>query len=116
MKKIIVLFLMTALSLCAQAAASFIVGDAFTLNATTTGGTQPFTYVWFKNNVVWPGMVSDHIDFTNCQTYDAGTFRVEISNSAGKSVSPDFVVAIAPKPIPVAAPVGAAINAVKKSP
>lgn len=114
--KSLLLFMLSLSSLSAQAVL-FTVGDNFTLTVTAQGtntASDPFRYQWYKNGVVWPGMVADHIDFTNCQLFDAGTFKCDVTNSAGKTTAPDFSVTINPKVAPAVAPTAAVITAVKK--
>lgn len=61
-------------------------------------GTTPFTYVWYKNNVVIPNETQSTLTIENVSGNDAGTYKVRISNSAGFMDSNEITIVIPSAP------------------
>jgi hypothetical protein len=73
------------------------VGETVTLWVTAVG-TPPLSYQWKLEGVVIPGGTDDSIELTNVDSLDAGQYTVEISNSAGSTVSDPIEVNVAATP------------------
>lgn len=82
--------------------------------AITVAGSGPFTYTWVRNGAVVPGQTSAAYTIAAASSFDAGTYVVQVSNSAGTvSSSPTQVVllgapAITVQPVAAAVTVGGA--------
>lgn len=61
-------------------------GDPFTFTISVTG-TSPFTYAWFKDNVLLPDETGPSLSIASTTPAAAGTYRVEVTNSAGQDTS-----------------------------
>ena len=59
------------------------------LSGTSTGrvlevsGTEPFTYVWYKDGLIIEGLIGPNIQLDNISTANTGTYSVGITNAAG---------------------------------
>jgi hypothetical protein len=79
------------------------VGETVTLWVTAVG-TPPMSYQWKRDGVVIPGGTGDSIELTSVNSLDAGQYTVEISNSAGSTVSDPIEVSVAAAPQIVSQP------------
>jgi len=79
------------------------VGETVTLWATAVG-TPPMSYQWKLEGVVIPGGTGGSIELTNMNSLDAGQYTVEISNSAGNTISDLIEVSVAAAPLIVVQP------------
>ena len=66
--------------------------------ASSADGTQPFTYVWYKNNQPILGETSSSLTIESVKAEDAGTYKVRISNSVGFADSNEIVIAVPQAP------------------
>lgn len=74
-----------------------VLGEKCTLSVHTTG-TAPFTYIWYKNDILLTGINTDKLIFTFTDTSDNGIYSCKVQNSFGMD-SADIslsVVAITP--------------------
>jgi hypothetical protein len=61
------------------------VGDDVVIKAIVDqAATGPFTYVWYKNNVVIPGKTLAGLKLFNVKTSDSGFYRAKVLNSKGE--------------------------------
>jgi Immunoglobulin domain len=75
------------------------VGKSITFTVTTSGGTQPFTYLWKKNGVTIVGATTNAYTIPAAALGDAGTYTVTVSNSAGSATSNNAIIAVQQTPI-----------------
>lgn len=103
--KILLMFALLAGAVSAQItppANTAVVGQTVTLSV-TADGTAPFTYQWYKDGKIWVGTTQQTVVFAKVQLYDAGTYTVDVINSAGKTTAPAVVFTVtAPLPVVVA--------------
>ncbi len=88
------------------------IGEASYAFATTTVGTAPFTYQWYKDGIAIPGATSAVYIDNDMQPDDAGDYHVVISNNVGSytatpvnwKVSSDFFfISSQPQDVTIAA-------------
>ncbi|MBC8244538.1 MAG: immunoglobulin domain-containing protein, partial [Verrucomicrobia bacterium] len=79
------------------------VGDTVTLWVTAVG-TPPLSYQWKREGVVIPGGTGATLELADLVSLDAGQYTVEISNSAGSTVSDPIEVSVAAAPQIVSQP------------
>ena len=79
------------------------VGETVTLWVTAVG-TPPLSYQWKREGVVIPGGTGDILELAGVDSLDAGQYTVEISNSAGSTVSDPIEVSVAAVPQIVSQP------------
>ena len=69
-----------------------VIGDMISveqLSGTSTGrvlevsGTEPFTFVWYKDGLIIEGLSESNIQLDNISTANTGTYSVGITNAAG---------------------------------
>ncbi|HLO82143.1 MAG TPA: T9SS type A sorting domain-containing protein [Chitinophagaceae bacterium] len=70
-------------------------GSTVTLTATTTAGTAPFTYKWYKDNVEIPNETNSTLEISSIST---GSYKVEITNGCGSDFSNSVTVTIVADP------------------
>lgn len=78
----------------------YTVGATLNLYASVSG-TAPLTFVWKKDDVVIPGATTSNYVKADVTAADAGSYTVTVSNIAGSSTSPAFVVTVNPVVSPV---------------
>lgn len=78
--------------------ATFAAGTDQTLSAVVTG-SPAIGLQWFKNNQLMPGETSDTLSLTGVTWEDAGSYRLEATNSVGKAVSKTAVIKINSPPV-----------------
>lgn len=62
-------------------------------------GTPPFVFTWFKNKQPIANSNSPIFDLTGIQWSDAGSYRLEVSNSVGKAASRTAVIKVSSPPV-----------------
>lgn len=67
------------------------VGSSATFTATATG-TGPFSYQWYRDGSLIGGATQSSYTVPSVQLWDAGTYRVEVSNVAGTVLSQGAVL------------------------
>jgi len=80
------------------------VGASATLTV-TAGGTPPFTYQWYKNDVALTGSsvyTSWGFTYPSCTLSNTGTYKVKVSNSAGSIWSNDVALTVGSSTVPPA--------------
>jgi len=69
----------------------------FTASLTVTAeGTAPLSYQWKKDEAVLDGATDATLTITNAQIADAGSYTVEVTNSAGAATSVAAVLTVSP--------------------
>lgn len=81
------------------------IGDPFALSI-LTDGTSPVTYQWKKDGVNISGATSANYNVAGCAISDIGSYAVEVTNSAGTTLSSTALITINASPTLVSAPVG----------
>lgn len=74
---------------------SGLEGESLALSVTATG-TAPLSFQWYKEGEPIPGATSDTLEILFLLEADAGTYRVEVSNAFGKTVSADAIISFIP--------------------
>lgn len=77
---------------------SVFAGETATLSVTMTGGA-PYSYQWKRAGVVLPGATKRSLRFPSAYYTDAGTYTVDVSNSAGSVTSLPATLAVLPRPL-----------------
>lgn len=71
-------------------------GAALTLQGAVTGGVSPYTYAWLKDGDVVEGRVSASFTKSNFDAADAGTYVLQVTDSADTVIlSQECVVSLA---------------------
>lgn len=68
-------------------------GQSVTFTATCSG-TEPFLYQWFKDDVPLAGAEAAVLSFPRAVPGDSGSYRVQISNSAGAASSAPVILKV----------------------
>ena len=77
---------------------SILAGCVATFSAEASG-TPPFDYQWFKDGALITGATAVSYTVTNTTLESAGSYSVEISNSAGSAFSEAATLTISPDPV-----------------
>ena len=75
-----------------------ITGGADYSISVTADGTPPFTYKWYKDSV-FTGVTSATYDITSATSAAAGSYTVDVINSAGSVFSDAAILTNAPVPV-----------------
>lgn len=70
-------------------------GEAVTFSV-QADGTQPFTYLWWKDGVPLPSATGSSLYIAAADGAAAGVYQVHVSNAAGTAVSPGATLTVAP--------------------
>lgn len=68
-------------------------GTSFTFGVAASG-SGPLTYQWFKNNAAISGATASALVLNSLTSADAGSYRVEVTNTYGTAVSADVPLAV----------------------
>ena len=111
MKNLILLALL-ALAVVARADSSLTIpaGKPFKMEVKVAGGTAPFTYEWYKNDVKIAGANASTYTIAAASATDAGVYRAIVMNSAGQTQTDRATAIIGPPPVIVTPPSGATIT------
>lgn len=71
-------------------------GSSTTL-AVIAVGTEPLSYQWFKDGAPLPGATNRVFEIPALQLAEAGSYRVEVSNTAGVTLSDPGIVTVQPQ-------------------
>jgi hypothetical protein len=71
----------------ADQSATVIVGKTVTIAITASAGTDPMTYVWYKDGKVIAGQTKTNFIIPSAGMSDSGVYSVKVSNSAGFALS-----------------------------
>lgn len=68
---------------------------ALTLTVAVTGGLEPYSYQWYKNNNAIAGATSDtYTKATTVASVDSGTYKVVVHDAYGNIISSSSVVTV----------------------
>ena len=96
--KLLTVLLLLVSSAFAQAAATPVLTGRKVVFISSAEGTTPFTYVWYKDNVIIPNQTQSTLTIESVTAADAGTYKVRISNIAGFMDSNEIAVVIPQAP------------------
>lgn len=71
----------------ADQSASVVVGKTVTIAIKASAGTDPMTYVWYKDGKVIAGQTKTNFIIPSAGMNDSGVYSVKVSNSAGFALS-----------------------------
>lgn len=96
--KLVLTLLLLVSSVFAQAASTPVLVGRKVVFISSAEGTTPFTYVWYKDNVVIPNQTQSTLTIESVTIADAGTYKVRISNIAGSMDSNEIAIVIPQAP------------------
>lgn len=100
MKKLICLFLLSALGLFAQAATApdvnktVEIGSPVKMGFVSADGTAPFSFQWQKNGVNITGATNPVLDLGSTTQNSAGVYTLVVSNAKGFTTSNKLILSI----------------------
>ena len=69
-------------------------GETMTLTVAVTGGVEPYSYQWYKNNNAIPGANAATYEKTSLATTDSGTYKVVVHDVYGNIISSSTVATV----------------------
>lgn len=69
-------------------------GQTMALTVAVTGGLQPYSYQWYKNNNAIPGATAATYEKTSLTTADSGTYKVVVHDVYGNIISSSTVATV----------------------
>ena len=69
-------------------------GTTMTLTVTVTGGLEPYSYQWYKNNNAIPGANAATYEKTSATTADSGAYKVVVHDVYGNIISSSTVATV----------------------
>lgn len=69
-------------------------GQTMTLTVVVTGGLEPYSYTWYKNNNAIPGANAATYEKTSLATTDSGTYKVVVHDVYGNIISSSTVATV----------------------
>lgn len=70
-------------------------GETMTLTVTVTGGLEPYSYQWFKDNNAIAGATSaTYTKATTVASVDSGTYKVVVHDAYGNIISSSTVATV----------------------
>lgn len=69
-------------------------GQTMTLTVVVTGGLEPYSYQWYKNNKAIPGANAATYKKTSLATTDSGTYKVVVHDVYGNIISSSTVATV----------------------
>jgi hypothetical protein len=85
-------------------------GTTATFTVTTSSGTAPFTYTWYKASSIVSGATTATLTLSNVFAADAGNYTVVVANAAG-SVTSSVAALTVIEPIIVSQPASVSVKA-----
>ena len=77
------------------ATTSVTAGETMTLTVTVTGGLEPYSYQWYKNNNAIAGATSaTYTKATTVASADSGTYKVVVHDVYGNIISSSTVATV----------------------
>lgn len=77
-----------------EAATAVSVGSALTLTVAVTGGLEPRSYQWYKNNNAIAGATEATYSKASAATTDSGTYKVVVHDAYGNIISSSTVATV----------------------
>ncbi|UTQ72432.1 neck whiskers protein [Escherichia phage vB_EcoS_SCS92] len=69
-------------------------GETMTLTVTVTGGLEPYSYQWYKNNNAIAGATSATYTKATTARADSGTYKVVVHDAYGNIISSSTVATV----------------------
>lgn len=69
-------------------------GQTMTLTVVVTGGLEPYSYQWYKDNNAIPGANAASYEKTSLATTDSGTYKVVVHDVYGNIISSSTVATV----------------------
>lgn len=69
-------------------------GQTMTLTVAVTGGLEPYSYQWYKDNNAIPGANAATYEKTSLATTDSGTYKVVVHDVYGNIISSSTVATV----------------------
>lgn len=69
-------------------------GQTMTLTVVVTGGLEPYSYQWYKDNNAIPGANAATYEKTSLATTDSGTYKVVVHDVYGNIISSSTVATV----------------------
>lgn len=69
-------------------------GTALTLTVSVTGGLEPRSYQWYKNNNAIAGATEATYSKASAATTDSGTYKVVVHDAYGNTISSSTVATV----------------------
>lgn len=69
-------------------------GETMTLTVTVTGGLEPYSYQWYKNNNVIAGATAATYAKASTTAADSGTYKVVVHDVYGNIISSSTVATV----------------------
>lgn len=76
------------------ATTSVTTGETMTLTVTVTGGLEPYSYQWYKNNNAIAGATAASYAKASTTTADSGTYKVVVHDVYGNIISSSTVATV----------------------
>lgn len=76
------------------ATTSVTAGKTMTLTVTVTGGLEPYSYQWYKNNNAIAGATAATYAKASTTTADSGTYKVVVHDAYGNIISSSTVATV----------------------
>lgn len=77
------------------ATTSVTAGETMTLTVTVTGGLEPYSYQWYKNNNAIAGATAaTYTKATTVASTDSGTYKVVVHDVYGNIISSSTVATV----------------------
>jgi hypothetical protein len=81
----------------ADQSATVVVGKTVTIAIHASAGTDPMTYVWYKDGKVINGQTRTNFIISSASLTDSGVYSVKVSNSAGFAISDLATISVVKK-------------------
>lgn len=69
-------------------------GETMTLTVAATGGLEPYSYQWYKNNNAIAGATAATYGKASTTTADSGTYKVVVHDAYGNIISGSTVATV----------------------
>ena len=77
-----------------NATTSVTAGQTMTLTVAVTGGLEPYSYQWYKNNNAIAGATTATYAKASTTTADSGTYKVVVHDAYGNIISSSTVATV----------------------
>lgn len=77
-----------------NATTAVTAGQTMTLTVTVTGGLEPYSYQWYKDNNAIAGATADTYAKASTTTADSGTYKVVVHDVYGNIISSSTVATV----------------------
>lgn len=77
-----------------NATTAVTTGETMTLTVVATGGLEPYSYQWYKNNNAIAGATAATYAKASTTTADSGTYKVVVHDAYGNIISSSTVATV----------------------